>query len=46
MKAELMKVKVICIPKGLGIMILKFLLAPEVSSSGKIVSLNLAAPSW
>ena len=46
MKLKLLRVKVIRIPKDLGIMILKFLLTPEVHSSGKIVSLNLAASSW
>ena len=46
MKLKVMGVKVICIPKDLGIKILKFLLTSKVHSSGKIVSLNLAASSW
>ena len=41
-----MRVRIICIPKDLGITILKFLLTPKVHSSGKIVSLNLAVSSW
>lgn len=42
----MINMKVIRIDKKPGIVILKFLMIPRVQYSGKVVSLNLAAPNW